>query len=372
MRTIGVVTCSRAEYGILRAVLKRIVDDDSLHLFLYVGGSHLSPEFGMTIKEVERDGLEIMDRIECLVSSDTPSGIAKSMGLTMLGFAQAYARCAPDVLLVTADRFEMAAATMAAVPFNIPIAHHGGGDVTLGAFDEQFRHAMTKLSHLHFVTNEDAKRRVLAMGEEGWRVTVTGNPALDSIPAFDSRPHGNYLLVVFHPVTLEKENTAQYIDNLCRALSSCGLPITFILGNCDTYGRVIHRRVKDFASNYALSGNVKVIPSIAPTEFYRLAYNAAALVGNSSAGLLEAPTLRLPVVNIGTRQDGRLRAQNVIDVGYTQDEIAGGIAGAIRPEFRESLRDIVNPYGDGHAAERIVRILKQIDLRDILVKRFVL
>jgi UDP-hydrolysing UDP-N-acetyl-D-glucosamine 2-epimerase len=196
------------------------------------------------------------------------------------------------------------------------------------------------------------------MGEEHWRVQITGNPALDSIPAFDTRPFSNYLLVVFHPVTLEKELTAKYVDNLIAALAGSGWPVAWVLGNCDTHGRVIHQRVKAWAANYANTGGVKVMTSVSAQEYYRLMYNAAAIVGNSSSALLEAPTLHLPAVNIGTRQAGRLRAENVIDVGYSRDNILDGIVTATQEGFRDSLRDIVNPYGDGHAAEKIVKALK--------------
>lgn len=374
MKQIGVVTTSRAEYGIVHSVLRHIMDDPDLRLLLFIGGQHLSPEFGLSVREIERDGFEIAKRIEVesLLSGDTPSAIATSIGLTTIGFSQAFARTRPDVLLVTADRFEMFAAMAAAVPFNIPLAHLMGGDVTEGAIDEQFRHAMTKMAHLHFTATKLAYQRVLQMGEENWRVILSGNPAIDSIPAFENKPFQNYLLVVYHPVTLEADEASYQIDELLAALSASCWPITFILGGSDTNGHVIHRKIKEFAANY-ISGSFKVRTNVGPQDYYRLMYNAAAIVGNSSSALLEAPTLRVPAVNIGNRQAGRLRAANVIDVGYTRAEILEGITRATTSEFRAGLAELENPYGDGHAAERIVKALKDTPLdRRLLIKRFVL
>ena len=358
MRRIGVVTTSRAEYGILRPVLRKL--GDSLRLF--VGGAHLSPEFGNTWRQIE---FPIAEKVECLMSSDTPEGIAKSIGITTFAFAQAYARTPVDILLVTGDRYEAMGAALAAVPFKIPIAHLGGGDLTFGAFDEEFRHAITKLAHIHFTYSHDQAEIVRRLGEQSERIIVTGNPALDEICLPGNIPEfaipDDFLLCIFHPVTLEYERTEQYIDALLSALSKAGRYVVFVLPNADTNGRLIIRKIRKYCEHHPAQAHANLTPDI----FHLLMREAVAMVGNSSAGLMEAPSLGLPVVNIGTRQEGRLRAKNVIDVGYS--EILEGINQACDPLFRESIRDIENPYGDGLAADRIVRVLMETPL-DIVKK----
>lgn len=356
MRKIGVLTTSRAEYGILRPVLKEIMADPDLSLQLFVGGAHLSPEFGNTVDQIE---FPIAERVECLMSSETPEGIAKSIGMTSFGFAQAFARTCPDILLIPGDRFEAAAAALAAVPFKIPIAHLGGGDVTIGAFDESMRHAITKMAHLHFCYAEEQAARVSQMGENPERVIVTGNPALDGLSATYGEPVAKgALVVIFHPVTLDYERTDEYIDNLLTALRKRTEPIVFILPNADTAGRKIIKKMRRFP-------NAQAHANLIPARFYDLLRHAVAMVGNSSSALMEAPSFNLPAVNIGTRQEGRLRAANVIDVGYSTKEILEGIDRALTLR----LNGMVNPYGDGHAAPRIVQALKNTPL-DIIEKKF--
>jgi UDP-N-acetylglucosamine 2-epimerase (non-hydrolysing) len=356
MRNIGVLTTSRAEYGILRPVLKEISADPELNLQLFVGGAHLSPEFGNTVEQIE---FPVTERIECLMSSETPEGIAKSIGLTSFGFAQAFARTRPDIMLITGDRYEAAAVALAAIPFKIPVAHLGGGDVTLGAFDENLRHAITKMSHLHFCYAKEQAANVLQMGENPERVIITGNPALDGL----SETYGNpvakgALVVIFHPVTLEYEHTDEYIDNLLAALKQRTEPIVFILPNADTAGRKILKKMRRFSNGQAHA-------NLIPAKFYDLLRHAVAMVGNSSSALMEAPSFDLPAVNIGTRQKGRLRGANVIDVGYSTEEILRGIDRAVA----FPLKGIINPYGDGHAVPRIVSALKNTPL-DIIEKQF--
>lgn len=356
MRNIGVLTTSRAEYGILRPVLKEIMADTELCLQLFVGGAHLSPEFGNTVDQIE---FPITERVESLMSSETPEGIAKSIGITSFGFAQAFARTRPDILLIPGDRFEAAAVALAAIPFKIPVAHLGGGDVTIGAFDESLRHAITKMSHLHFCYAKEQADRVLQMGENPERVIVTGNPALDGLSAGYGNPVAERaLVVIFHPVTLEYERTDEYIDNLLAALKQRTEPIVFILPNADTAGRKILKKMRRFPNSQAHA-------NLFPPMFYDLLRHAVAIVGNSSSALMEAPSFNLPAVNIGTRQEGRLRGANVIDVGYSTEEILDGIERALALR----LKSIINPYGDGHAAPRIVQALKNAPL-DIIEKKF--
>ncbi len=378
MRTIGVVTVARSDYGLYLPVLRRIQAEPDLRLHLIVAGTHLSPDFGLTVREIERSGFPIGERVEMLLSSDTPEGIAKSMGLGTIGFAQAYARFRPDILLVLGDRFEMHAAVVAALPFAIPVAHIHGGELTLGAIDDALRHSITKMSHLHFVATEEYARRVIQMGEEPWRVTVSGSPGLDSL--LSTRPLSRaelerryrldlsapFLLVTYHPVTLEIEQLETQMNELLAALDEVGMVTVFTYPNADTRSRLVIQMTREYA---ATRPHVQVVVNLGTPGYVSAMRLAAAMVGNSSSGIIEAASFRLPVVNIGTRQQGRTRGKNVIDVGYGREEIVAGIRKAISPEFRAGLTDLVNPYGDGHAAERIVRRLKEVELNDQLLRK---
>lgn len=380
MRTVGVVTVARSDYGIYLPVLQRIQEDPDLRLHLIVAGMHLSPEFGLTVRAIEEDGFEVGERIEMLLSSDTPEGVAKSMGLGTIGFAQAYARYRPDILLVLGDRFEMVAAVVAALPFKIPVAHIHGGESTEGSIDEAIRHSITKMSHLHFVATETYARRVIQMGEEPWRVIVSGAPSLDNLRRIRllSREElqekygldlkAPFLLVTYHPVTLEYEQTEMQVRELLAAMEEIDSPVIFTYPNADTYSRVIIGMIQEFA---ARRPSAQLVINLGTQGYLSMMQYAAAMVGNSSSGIIEAASFKLPVVNIGNRQLGRVRGKNVIDVGYTRTEILAGIEKALSNEFRTTLSDMVNPYGDGHAAERIVDRLKHVKLNDeLLRKRF--
>lgn len=381
LRTIAVVTAGRADYAICLPVLRRIKADPDLRLHLIVSGMHLSPEFGLTVDSIVTDGFEIGDRVEMLLSSDTPEGIGKSMGLCTIAFAQLFARFRPDILVVLADRFEMHAAALAALPFRIPIAHIEGGDLTEGAIDDALRHSITKLSHLHFVSTEEYANRVVQLGEEPWRVIISGAPSLDNLKSLKlltaaelERKYGISLqspplLVTYHSVTLEYEDTGQQIYELLEALKTFEMPIIFTQPNADTHGRVITREIKEFVDNHP---SARLINNLGTQDYLSMMSYAGVMVGNSSSGIIEAPSFKLPVVNIGTRQRGRVRAANVIDVGYGREEIIHGINTALSPAFRFGLRRLVNPYGTGDAAEKIVERLKTIVLTDerILSKKF--
>ena len=381
MRTIGVVTVGRSDYGIYLPVLRKIQADPELKLHLIVTGMHLSPEFGLTAKTIEEDGFEIGERVEMLLSSDTPEGIAKSMGLGTIGFAQAYARFRPDILVVLGDRFEMHAAAVAALPFRMPVAHIHGGEITEGAIDDALRHSITKLSHLHFVATEEYARRVRQMGEEPWRVIVSGAPSLDNLRTtkllkreelaaqfglcLDKPP----LLVTYHPVTLEYDQTEWQVRELLGALRAFDLPVVFTMPNADTNGRIIAHMMEEFVKDHSLA---QIVGNLGTQGYFSMMACATAMIGNSSSGIVEAPSFGLPVVNIGTRQQGRVRAENVIDVGYGRGEIIMGIRKALAPEFRARLQGLPNPYGNGHAADAIVKHLKEIALdNQLVVKRFV-
>jgi len=380
MRTIGVVTVSRSDYGIYLPVLRKLQADPELRLYLIVAGTHLSPEFGLTVKAIEADGFEIAERVEMLLSSDTPEGVVKSMGVGLIGFAQSYARLCPDILLVLGDRFEMHAAALAALPFTIPVAHIHGGEITQGAIDDALRHSITKLSHLHFVATEEYGRRVMQMGEEPWRVIVSGAPSLDNLKDIQLlsrqeledllgvRLDKNPLLVTYHPVTLEYERTEWQVGELLRALEVFDLPIIFTFPNADVSGRVIVQMIESFTKKYA---RAQLVENLGTQGYFSVMALAVAMVGNSSSGIVEAASFKLPVVNIGTRQKGRIREKNVLDVGYSHAEIHVAIAKAVSPDFRTGLKDLINPYGDGHAAERIVRKLRETKPGDeLLVKGF--
>jgi len=378
MRTIGVVTVGRSDYGIYRPILKRIVSDTSLRLRLFVGGMHLSPQFGLTVRAIESDGYKICQRIDMHLSSDTPEAIAKSMGWGLMGFAQAYRRSCPDILVVLGDRFEMHAAALAALPFNIPVAHIHGGELTQGAIDDALRHSLTKLSHLHFVSTKEYARRVAQLGEEKWRITVSGAPSLDNLkfitllakPALEKKQKIMLtpppLLVTFHPVTLEYTKAAWQTGEILTAIKSIGLPVIFTLPNADTGGRVIRTMIEEYVRK---NDSASICDNLGIQNYFSLMNLAAAMIGNSSSGIIEAPSFKLPVVNIGTRQEGRIRAKNVIDVGYHRDEILAGIRRAISDKFRRGLRALVNPYGNGRAAERIVRLLTNVELNDRLIRK---
>ena len=378
MRTIGVVTVSRSDYGIYLPILRRIRQDRGLRLHLIVGGMHLSPEFGLTVNAIEADGFEIGDRVDMLLSSDAPEGIAKSMGLGTIGFAGVFARSRPDILLVLGDRFDMFAAVVAALPFAVPVAHIHGGESTEGLIDEAIRHSITKMSHLHFVSTPGYAERVIRMGEEPWRVVVSGAPALDNLKELEllgeeevnrrfhldaERP---LLLVTFHPVTLEYGETAKQLEELLAALGETDAHVLFTHPNADTSGRRIIERVQEFTRRRP---NAQVVVNAGTQAYFSLMRRAQAMVGNSSSGIIEAASFELPVVNIGARQRGRVHGPNVLDAQCRAAEIRAALRKAMSREFRNRLRGIVNPYGDGQAARRIVEKLKDVRLDGGLLKK---
>lgn len=378
MRVIGVVTTSRADYGSYRPLLEGIQNDPELQLRVLVSGMHLSPECGFTVREIERDGYEIAERIETMLSSDTPEAISKSMGLGLIGFAQVFSRWRPDVLVVLGDRFEMYAAALAALPFKIPIAHISGGELTEGAIDDVLRHSFTKLSHLHFPATEEYRGRIIQLGEEPWRVVTSGEPSLDNLRTltlltrrelevrYALKISGPFLLVTYHPVTLECEQTEWQIVELLAALREVGLPVVFTLPNADTRNHIIREKICQFISE---SPSSRLVDSFGAHAYFSVMSLATAMVGNSSSGVVEAASFHLPVVNLGTRQQGRVRARNVIDVGNHREEIRKGTMAATDPEFRSTLADLVNPYGAGNACPIIIRHLKSAPLGDALIRK---
>jgi len=374
-----VITVARSDYGIYLPILRRIKADPQLRLWLIVTGAHLLPEFGLTVKEIEAE-FEIHERVQMLLAADSPEAVAKSMGLGLVGFAQSFARVRPDILLVLGDRFEMHAAALAALPFKIPTAHLHGGELSLGAIDDALRHSLTKLSHLHFVSTETYARRVRQMGEESWRVVVCGAPALDQIrelsslnlsefnEKIDVRLEEGFLLITFHPVTLEHEKTDQQITELLAALEMSGRPALFTAANADTSGRFINTKIAKYCRTHP---NAHLSLSLGRDGYFSAMRLAAAMAGNSSSGIIEAASFELPVVNIGVRQGGRLRGNNVIDAGPDRYEILAAIERATSAEFRLGLKGMQNPYYHGGASEVIVTRLKEIEINERLsLKRF--
>lgn len=371
---------ARSDYGYYMPILRRMQAEPDLRLCLVVSGMHLSPQFGLTAQIIEEDGFKIAERVEMLVSADTPSGIAKSIGLGVIGFGQAYARLQPDLLLLLGDRFEMLAAAVAALPFAIPLAHIAGGESTEGLIDEAIRHSLTKMSHLHFVSTQYYGMRVIQMGEEPHRVTVCGSPSLDNLREMEWLSPDEIerrvglplqpapLLVTFHPVTLEHKDTVQHVAELLAALEKVDMPVVFTYPNADTQGHLIIEAFEAYAKSH---GSARVAVNLGTSAYFSLVRHAAAMVGNSSSGIIEAASLGLPVVNIGNRQRGRVHDRNVLDVPCQRVAIADAIHRATDSEFRRGLIGLQNPYGDGHAAEKIVQVLRETPLDQTLVlKRF--
>lgn len=373
---ICVVTGSRAEYGLLYWLMKEIQSDTDLQLQVAVTGMHLSPEFGLTYKEIEADGFAIDAKVEMLLSSDTPAGIAKSIGLGVIGFADALDRLRPDFLVLLGDRYEILAAAQAAMVARIPVAHIAGGDVTEGAFDEAIRHSITKMSHLHFVTNEASARRVRQLGEDPERIFNVGSPGLDFIKriklldrnvlekSLDFKFREKNLLVTFHPATLEMRPAEVQFKELLTAIGRLGenIGIIFTKPNSDTEGRAIVRLVDDYVASH---DNAKAFTSLGQVRYLSVMAQVDAVVGNSSSGLYEAPSFGKATVNIGDRQKGRLQAASVIHC--IQD--AGAIEAAILKAFTLDCSGAVNPYGDGDSSVRIKDRLKQIAEPSALLKK---
>ena len=380
-RKICVVTGTRAEYGSLYLLLKEIQEDDNLLLQVAVTGMHLSPEFGLTYREIEKDGFSIDAKIEMLLSSDTPVGIAKSIGLGVIGFSDALHRLRPDILVLLGDRFEILAAAQAAMVARIPMAHIHGGETTEGAIDEGIRHAITKMSHLHFVAAEPYRQRVIQLGEHPSRVFNFGAIGLDNIirlpllnreqfeQSIDFSLGAMNFLVTYHPVTLSKDGPRRTIDNLLSALDCFPeAHIIFTKPNSDTDGRLIGLMIDEYAA--ARPDKVVVHTSLGQIRYLSAISHVDVIIGNSSSGLVEVPAFHKPTVNIGNRQSGRLRASSVIDSGEDSQEIINAIKKALSVEFQDSLKNIISPYCGSNTSSQIAKVLKTVSLDNILDKKF--
>lgn len=376
---ICLVTGSRADYGLLYWLMQDIRADVDCRLQLAVTGMHLSPEFGQTWRVIEQDGFDIDARVETLISSDTPVGVAKSVGLGVIGFADAFQSLRPDVVVLLGDRYEIFAAAQAAYLARIPIAHIAGGDVTEGAFDEAIRHSITKMAQMHFVTNPDAAQRVRQLGEAPERVFEVGSPGIDGIRrirllnrlelenALDVQFKRRNFLVTFHPVTLASQPAEVQLEALLQALETFldgDTRIVFTRPNADTGGRAIIRRLDEFAATHM---DASVFTSLGQQRYLSLAILADVVVGNSSSGLYEVPSLKRPTVNVGDRQKGRLAAASVLHC--PAETVA--IVESIRKALTLDCTQVVNPYGDGDASRRILAELKHMPHADqLLMKHF--
>lgn len=380
-RKICVVTGTRAEYGLLRWVMEGIKQSSSFELQVVATGMHLSPEFGLTYKDIEKDGFVIDRKVEMVLSSDTPSAITKSTGLGMIGFADAIAELQPDLLVVLGDRYEMLSASFAAVSEKVPIAHIHGGETTEGAFDESIRHSISKMSWWHFVAAEEYKKRVIQLGEDPSRVFTVGGLGVDGIKKMEllsreelSKQTGirfasRNLLVTFHPVTLENQPVEKQFQNLLDVLKKKNdVSIIFTMPNADSNGRIIKTMIEEFVSLH--SQKAIAFSSMGHLKYISTLQFVDCVVGNSSSGLLEAPTFRVATVNIGDRQKGRLKADSVIDCEPTRDAIEEAITKALSKEFQCMLPKVVNPYGAGGATEKILNVLKNEPLAQDLKKKF--
>ena len=381
-RTVCIVTGSRAEYGLLYSLIKGVSEDPDLNLQLIVTGMHLSPDFGLTYEQIEADGFKIDARVETLLSSDSPVGTAKSVGLGVIGIADELARLKPDILVLLGDRFETFAAAQAAMFARIPIAHIHGGESTEGAVDEAIRHSVSKMAHLHFTAAEPYRQRILQLGESPDRVFNTGAIGLDNLATLESleRPElehelgfalqpGPLILCTYHPVTLREGGAVGELEAMLQALDA--LPsarVVFTKGNADTFGRTANAMIDRYVANNATRS--VAFSSLGQLCYLSLMREADVVLGNSSSGIIEAPAARTPTVNIGERQTGRLKAPSIIDCGGSSESIAEAINTALSPEYQELADQGETVYGEGGVAEQIKEILKRTTLDGILFKRF--
>jgi len=379
-RKICVVTGSRADYGLLRYVMQEIKEDSELVLQVVATGMHLSPTFGFTYKEIEADGFSIDSKVETLNFSDSPVGLAESMSKGLSGCAEAFSRLQPDVIVVLGDRFEIFAATAAALVAKIPVAHLHGGEITVGAFDEAFRHSITKMSHLHFVAADEYRKRVIQLGENPKHVFLVGGLGVDGIKkttllskeklesSLGIKFQSKSLLVTFHPATLEDETSEVQMKELLSALSDLsGTTLIFTMPNADTGGLALIEMIEQFVESHQ---NAKSFISLGQQQYFSCIAQVDGVVGNSSSGLTEVPSFKKGTVNIGARQLGRLQASSVINCEPKALQISGAIKRIYSEDFRASLQLTTNPYGEGGASAKVVSLLKRVALQEIIQKSF--
>ena len=379
-RKICVITGTRAEYGLLRLLMQGLRNEAQCELQLIATGTHLSPEFGATYRAVEADGFRIDRKVEMLLSSDSAVGIGKSVGLGVIGFADAFEQLQPDLIVVLGDRFEILSAVTAALFARVPVLHLHGGEVTEGAVDEAMRHAISKMSHVHCVAAQAYRRRLVQLGEQPERVHCVGGLGVDAIKqiellnrtdlesALDFRLKSKNLLVTFHPETLADDAGESQMAELLAVLGEMNdTGLIFTLPNADAGARELISMLQDFVSKHA---NARAFPSLGQLRYLSCMALCDGVVGNSSSGLLEAPTLKRGTVNIGDRQRGRLQAASIVNCRPVRQEIKAAIAQIYSPAFQASLSDVRNPYGEGGATARVLALIKEIKLEGLTQKRF--
>ncbi len=380
MRKVALVTTARSEWGAQRTIAAALRDRSDVELHIIAAGMHLSEEFGYTADEIRADGFEISHKVDFLQPGDSPETIGISMGAGVQEFSRLFARWQPDILTVLGDRFDMFPAAVAAIPFLIPVAHIHGGEVTTGAFDDSLRHAITKLSHIHLVATDEYARRVRQMGENPDNIHVVGAPAIDDIeslqPVSDAELRNEFgfvsgetnILMVYHPETLAYQQIAGDIVQVLRALTRIDGNILIIRPNADTGNRTIQDAIDAFAARHS---NCRVVTSIPRQTYLSLLKNASLMLGNSSSGILESPSFAVPAINIGNRQSGRVKAKNIIDCPAETAAISAALEKGLSQSFRQSIQDIVNPYGTTGCGKRIAKILAAYQLgENLLLKRF--
>ncbi len=382
MRKICFFTSTRADYGIMSRLMRKIADSPGCELQIIATNMHLSPEYGLTYREIEADGFHINKKVEMMLSSDTRNGIVKSMGLASIGFADALEDLRPELAVILGDRYEMLSAAEACLIYNIPIAHIGGGDITEGAFDDSIRHCITKLSHLHFANTDEGRKRIIQMGEHPDRVFNYGGLANDNImnePIMTKKELEDsllfkldkpYLLVTFHPVTLEENTAATQSADLLDALEELlnDFKILFTLPNSDADSRVIAEQINEFVENYPEKS--MAIVSLGKRRYYSALKYCAAVVGNSSSGIYEAPSFHVPTLNIGDRQKGRLRGESVVDADATFESIKGGLKKVLSDDFRSYVKTVKSPFDKPGTLDNMYNIIAHYPLDNLIEKKF--
>lgn len=380
MRKILIVTGTRAEYGLLYWIMKEIEREKNLQLQLVVTGNHLVKEYGYTVQQIKEDGFVIDDEIDMIINSEKKSSIAKSMGIEMIQIAQCFDRLKPDILLILGDRYEIFIAAACAMVMNIPIVHMNGGESTEGSIDEQIRHSITKMSHIHLAGAEYYKERIIKMGEEPWRVHNVGQAGIENIKRLDLLDKCDLerelqiafdkpvFLITYHPVTLDSENGEEQIKNLLNAIKDFDAKYIFTYPNADFGSKAIIDNINHFVKN---NKNSYIFYSLGQRKYLSLLKYASVMIGNSSSGIIESPIFKIPVINIGDRQKGRLRNKNIIDTGCTVEDIHSGINKALFDiNFIKDLENIENIYGDGTTSKKVINILKEIKLdKSLLIKK---
>lgn len=375
MKRIGIMTGTRAEYGLLKSLMQEINKDNDLELYLIVSGMHLSPEFGMTYQEIEEDGFEINAKVEMLLSSDSPAGISKSIGLGVIGFADEFQRADLDMLILLGDRYEALSAAICALVMRIPIAHLHGGELTEGAIDEGIRHSITKMSYLHFTSTEQYRNRVIQLGENPERVFYVGALGVENIKKINLMTKEelersihfeideNTVIVTYHPVTLENNTVEEQFLNLLEVLDrNPKIRMIFTKANADTNGRIVNKLIDKYAAQN--SERACAFVSLGQKRYLSALKYCRIVIGNSSSGIIEAPSFGKPIINIGDRQKGRICADSVINCGYTQQEIQQAMETALTEEFENKARNCRNPYEKENTAANIISVIKDYLLND--------